>query len=106
MIIESIFLAIFVFSLGGIILILARKLPLLNSLPQNGSADIRKHHIILNIEKRVRDVFVIFEKQILLHKFLSWTKVMVLKIETQIDVLLHKIRRKAQEVEKVKREKK
>ena len=40
------------------------------------------------------------EKQIFMHKFLSWTKVMTLKIETRIDALLQKIRKKAQQVDK------
>ena len=94
MLIESIFLAIFICSLGGVIFILNRKLPELNSLPQNGSAVIREHHVILNIQNRIRKTFVFFENQILFHKFLSWIKVMTLKIETRVDKLLHNIRKK------------
>ena len=100
MIIESIFLAIFVCSFGGLVLILLRKLPALNSLQTNGSLGIKKHRIILNTEGTIKNIFVFFEKQIFLHKILSWVKVMTLKIETRIDVLLHRIRKKAQQIDK------
>lgn len=91
---------IFILSLGGVIFILVRKLPELNMLPQHGTAGIREHHIVQNIEGRIKTVFVFFEKQIFLHKLLSWVKVMTLKIETKIDKVLHKIRKKAQQIDK------
>jgi hypothetical protein len=91
---ESIILIIFVVSLGGVIFILARKMPVLHTLPQNGNTGFKKHHIILDIEKRIKEFFIYFEKQIYLHKFLSWVKVMTLKIETKVDHLLHSIRQK------------
>ena len=100
MIIESIVSIIFVCSFGGVLLILARKVPVLNSLPQNGSVGIRKHQVILDIESRIKDIFISFEKQIFLHKLLSWVKVITLKIEIRIDDLLQKIRRKAQEIDR------
>ena len=87
-------------------LILVRKIPVLNSLPQNGSAGIREHHIILDIENKIKNVFVFFEKQIFMHKFLSWVKIMTLKIETRVDHLLHKLRKKAQQVDKKNNDKK
>ena len=94
MVIESIVLIILVLSLGGAIFVLARKIPALNLLPYNGSHEIKKHHIILDIENKIKDIFVSFEKQIFLHKLLSWVKIMVLKVETKIDSLLHRIRQK------------
>jgi hypothetical protein len=100
MLIESIFLAILVFSTGGLLLILLRKAPLLSSLSQNGTTGIKKHRFVLSLENKIKETLVYFEKQIFLHKLLSWTKVMILKIETQIDILLHKIRRRAQEGKK------
>jgi len=100
MVIESIALIILVCSLGGLSLILIRKVPTLTVLPHNGSTGIRKHRIILNAEDKVKGILVFFEKQIFLHKFLSWVKIMTLKIETRVDVLLHKIRKKAQQVDK------
>jgi hypothetical protein len=103
MLIEYIILAVLICSFAGVLLILTRKLPVLNSLPQNGTTGIRRHHIILNIEEKIRNILVYFEKQILLHKFLSWVKVMTLRIETKTDALLHKLRRKAQEVDKNKK---
>jgi len=100
MILGSIILIIFICSLGGILLILIRKAPVLSSLPQNGTTGIRKHQIILGLESKIKELGLFFEKQIFMHKFLSWVKVMTLKIETRIDVLLHNIRRKAQQVDK------
>ncbi len=95
MLTESIFLAILICSLGGIILILIRKIPVLNSLPQNSSTGIREYKIILIIENKVKSILGFFERQIFLHKFLSLVKVMTLKIETRIDLALHKIRQKS-----------
>ena len=106
MLIESIVLFIFVCSLGGVLLILIRKVPVLNSLPQNGSVGIKKHQVILNIENKIREIIVSFEKQIFLHKFLSWVKIMILKIETKIDVLLHKVRKRAQQIDQENKDKK
>ncbi len=94
MLIELIVLIIFVCSLGGVLLILVRKVSVINSLPQNGSTGIREHRIISEIESKLKNAINFFEKQIFLHKFLSFIKVMVLKIETRIDHLLHKIRQK------------
>lgn len=106
MLIESIVLAIFVVSFGGILLILIRKMPVLVELPQNGKTGIRNHHVILNIENRIKKIFVLFEKQIFWHKFLSWVKCMIMKIEVQIDHLLHSIRKKAQKVDNELKDKK
>lgn len=100
MLVELIISIIFVLSFGGALLILARKMPVLSSLPQNGSTGIKKHHYILELEQKLKNIFIYFEKQIFLHKFLSWVKVLTLKIETQIDHLLHNIRKKAQRVDK------
>ena len=65
MITELIFLIIFILSLCGILLILARKVPVLNSLPQNGSTGIRKHHVILDAENKIKEILISFEKQII-----------------------------------------
>lgn len=97
MILNSIVLVIFICSFGGILFILARKIPALNSLPQHGTTGIRKHKLVLRIENRIKEVSVFFEKQIFLHKFLSFVKVMILRIETRIDILLHKIRKRNQQ---------
>ncbi|MEI7425167.1 MAG: hypothetical protein WCK10_03550 [Candidatus Staskawiczbacteria bacterium] len=102
MIIESIILIIFVCSLGGVIFILARKIPVLSSLPENGSTGIKKHKIILKTESKIKEVLNFFEKQIFLHKLLSWIKILILRVETKIDVLLHKIRKKNQQEKKDK----
>ena len=85
---------IFILSLSGVIFILVRKIPALNSLPQNANTGIRNHHIVLKIENRIKNVSVLFEKQIFLHKLLSWIKVMTLKIEIRVDHLLHRLRQK------------
>ncbi len=97
---ELIITIIFILSLGGLTFLLARKMPALNSLPHNGTTGIKKHHTISNLENRIKTIVVYFEKQIFLHKFLSWVKIMTLKIETRVDHLLHDIRKKAQKVDK------
>ena len=88
--IELIIFVIFILSFAGLLFIFWRKMAVVNSLPSNGTTGIRKHRIILNIENRIKNVFVFFEKQIFWHKFLSWIKVMTLKIETRVDHLLQK----------------
>jgi len=106
MIVELTISIIFILSLGGTLFILARKIPVLNSLPQNGTTGIKKHQIILDTENKIKEILISFEKQILLHKFLSWVKVMTLKIETRVDMMLHIIRKKAQQIDKDISEKK
>lgn len=95
--IQLIALIIFIISFGSIIFMIVGKLPVLAELPKNGTAGIRDHKYILHFEEKIKKILVSFEKQIILHKLLSWSKVFVLKIETQIDHLLHSIRRKAKE---------
>ena len=99
MIIEYIILGIFFVSFAGVLIMLARKIPVLNGLPQNGTTGIRKHRFILHTEDKIKNIFVAVEKQILLHKLLSWVKIMTLKLEVRIDRLLHGIRKKAQQVD-------
>jgi len=94
---------IFFVSLAGVLFVLYRKLPVLSSLPKNGTTGIKEHHYFLHVEKKVKDLFLFFEKQILLHKALSFVKIMVLKAETKIDHLLHKIRKNAQKIDKDKK---
>ncbi len=106
MLIETIILIIFILSFAGVLFILVRKLSVLNSLPQNGTTGIRKHHIILDIENQIKEILISFEKQIWLHKLLSWVKVATLKIETRVDMMLHRIRKKAQQIDKEISEKK
>ncbi|MCX6721144.1 MAG: hypothetical protein NT026_00865 [Candidatus Staskawiczbacteria bacterium] len=92
--VELIVTIIFVLSFVGVLLILVRKIPALNTLPQNGSMGIKNHHFIAGIENRFKGVLAAFENQIYLHKLLSWVKVMTLKVETKVDHLLRKIRQK------------
>jgi hypothetical protein len=100
MIIESIILIIFVCSLGGALLILIKKIPAVSSLPQNGTSGIKKYRFISNTENKIKEILISFEKQIFFHKILSWIKCLTLKFETKIDKLLHKIRKKAQQIDK------
>jgi hypothetical protein len=106
MIIESIILAIFVCSFGGAVLILAKKLPILNTLPHDETTGIKKHRIILDAENKIKNFLLAIKKQIYFHKFLSWAKCMIMRIEVKIDHLLHGIRSKAQKVDKDLKEKK
>jgi len=94
---ELIALTILILSLGGVLFILYKKIPGLITLPQNGKIDFRNNRHFSKVEEKIKSVFLVFEKQILLHKFLSWVKCIILKIEVKIDHLLHNIRKKAQE---------
>jgi len=97
MLVESIILAIFLCSLGGIVVILARKLPALNTLPQNGSTGFKKNQIVLEVEGRIKNFYSFFARGIILHKVLSWSKCQIIKAETWIDEVLHGLRKKAKE---------
>ncbi len=103
---ELILSIIFVLSFGAVLLIFARKMPVLVTLPKNGRTGIKKHQIILDTENKIKEILIYFEKQILLHKFLSWIKCMTLKAEVKIDHLLHSIRRKAQQIDRDLKDKK
>jgi hypothetical protein len=91
---EIIFLIILILSLGGVAVILSKKVPVLHTLPHHGNTGIKKHRLVLNAQNRVKGISKYFEKQIFMHKFLSWVKVMTLKVERRVDELLHKIRQK------------
>ncbi len=98
--IELIATIIFAVSILAIVFILYSKAGALATLPRNGKTGVRNHHIVLNIENKIKDILLSFEKQILLHKFLSWAKCFVMKVEVKIDHLLHGIRKKAQQADK------
>ncbi len=92
---------IFLVSLLGILFILGRKIPELATLPQNGHHGFKKTKLVISLEKKIKETyFQLFEKQLLLHKLLSFVKVWTLRIETKIDHLLHGIRKKAQQLDK------
>ena len=99
--IQLIALIIFLISILGIVFIFYKKVPALAKLPQNGHHGFKKNEFILNLENKIKHYyFNLFEKQMLLHKFLSWIKVITLKAEVKIDTLLHSIRKKAQQIDK------
>lgn len=100
---ELIALIILILSLGGIFVILAKKVPELAILPKNGKTGFKKHRLILELEKKFRALhFDLFVKKLLLHKLLSWAKCLVLKVEVWLDNLLHGIRKNAQQINKPK----
>jgi hypothetical protein len=103
---ELFFLIILVISFGGIAFIAWRHLNDLNALSKNATHGIKKHRIILDMEDKLKDIFLVVEKQVYLHKFLSWIKSIILKLEAKIDYFLHNIRKKAQQVDKKRKEKK
>lgn len=104
--IELFFLIILIVSSGVIAFIVWRHLDDLNSLPKSGIQEVKKHRIILNIEDKLKDIFLVIEKQVYLHKFLSWLKSIILKLEVKIDYFLHNIRKKAQQIDKKRNGKK
>ena len=98
---------IFIISVIGIFFILGKKTPLLARLPHDGHHGFKKHRIILHAEKKIKEaLFHVFERQMWLHKLLSFIKVWTLKTEVYVDHLLHGIRKKAQELDKEVRKRK
>lgn len=89
---ELIATIILIVSLAGIAVILYRKVPVLVELPEVVEKPPGEN-IFLVIKKKIKGVF---PKQIVLHKILSWIKILTLKIETKIDKLLNIVRKKAQ----------
>lgn len=98
--IELFFLITLLISIAGIVFILSKKMPALNTLPHHGSAGIKKHKAVLKIQSKVKRISTYFENQIILHKLLSWIKIATLKVERIVDEKLHKIRKKAQKKNK------
>jgi hypothetical protein len=99
--IELIIFIILILSLGGVFAILYKKAPKIATLPKSGRVGIKKHRIISELEEKFKSLhFDLFVKKLLLHKILSWIKVMTLKLEVKIDHLLHKIRKNAQKLDK------
>ncbi len=99
--IQLIAFIIFMVSVGGIFLMLARKAPVLATMPQNGSTGLRKPALATKAEKRIKELhFHFFSKQMLLHKILSTFRIWTLKTERYIDTMLHGIRKKAQELDR------
>lgn len=95
--VESIAIIIFLVSLLGIALVLFFKAPTVITLPKDSISDIKRSKIVSGAENRIRKVTSLFSDRIVLHKFLSWAKCRVIKIETWIDEMLHGIRKKAKE---------
>ncbi len=99
--VQLIALIILIISTSVVVFILYKKIPVLVQLPQNGHHGLKKPEFISKIERKIKDKhFHFFEKQMLLHKLLSFTKVWILKIETKIDKILYGVRKKAQELDK------
>ena len=104
--IQLISFIIFIVSFCGLVLMLYVKIPAIANLPKNGHHGIRKPKVFKKIEKKIKDThFHVFKKQVFLHKLLSKTKIWILKTETKIDKLLHRIRKNVQELEKKKKKK-
>ena len=99
--VELIALGIFFVSAIGAAFILLRKMPILADLPKNGHHGFKKPELAARAEKKIKELhFHFFTKQILLQRILSKLRLWVLKIERSVDVRLHGIRKKAQELDK------
>jgi len=87
-------------SLVGIFFIISRKVSVLSAMPQNGDHGFKKPELLARVQNTIKaHHFHFFEKQMLLHRILSFVKIWTLRIETKIDTLLHGIRKKAQELD-------
>ena len=88
--IELIVLIIFLLSLGGIIFIMYKKLPILLQMPETQEG-FQKEKFSKKFQERIKG-FISFDKLIVL-RFLSKVRVYVLKIEKYIDSYLQRTRR-------------
>jgi len=103
---ELIVTIILILSILGIVFISFRKMSDLVKLPQNDQGAFFGGVATSKIQNKIDAIFLVFRRQIFLHKFLSWVKVMTMKIEVKIDNLLHGIRKKAQKIDKELKDKK
>jgi len=87
---QLIVLIIFVLSLGGIVFILVRKIPVLSQLPEVHEG-VQKENIFNNWINKIKNIS---PDKIILLKFLSKTRVLVLKLEKVVDNWLQKMRKK------------
>ena|SRR5581483_4206535 len=88
---------IFLVSVAGIAFLVVKKMPQVAQVSERGTMTFKKGGWVVNLEKKVKDAYVhFFEKQIPLHKFLSFLKVLILKTERRVDHWLHGIRKKSQ----------
>jgi preprotein translocase subunit SecF len=95
--IQLIIFIIFILSLAGIIFISYRKIPELIDLAESPKTEFAKPKSIAKLEHRIKKISEIFQKHVLLHKFLFSVKCIVSKTEHRIDNWLHNIRKKAQQ---------
>lgn len=94
---------IFIVSTLGALWILNRRMPEVAQMPQNGGSGLRSHRWIAAAEEKARELAESFDKNVWMHRVLSWVKVLILKVEVQIDHLLHGVRKKAQKKTRAKK---
>jgi hypothetical protein len=90
--IELIATIIFLVSLCGIAVILYRKVPVLAQL-SNAKGRGTKRNFISETESIISDFYSVFLKQKLLHKSLSWLRIIALRTEAKLDSLLRNLRK-------------
>ncbi|MFA5878208.1 MAG: hypothetical protein WC845_02460 [Candidatus Staskawiczbacteria bacterium] len=88
--VEFIALIIFVISFGGVIFILVKKMPILEQLPEVHEG-AKKEKVVHVLRDRLKGYS---PDKVILLKALSRIRVVVLKIEKQIDGWLQKMRKK------------
>lgn len=101
MIVQLIALAIFLVSMVLIFLMVSKKIPMLLELPEQGHHGFTTPRVIADVQKKIRDKhFHFFQKKMLLHGILSRSRLLILKLEKQLDTVLSGIRKNAQELDK------
>ena len=93
--IQLIAFVIFIISFLGVSFMLYRKMPALNTLPQQGKAGFKKYNVVVNLENKAREIVEYFDHIAFIHKIVSLIKILVLKIEVKVDALLHSLRKEA-----------
>jgi len=91
---------IFIISAGIVSFILYFKVPLIANLPKDGNHGFKKPKVVAHVERKIKDThFHVFQKQVFTQKFLSKTKVLIMKAEAKVDELLNLIRKNARDLE-------
>jgi len=92
---ELIAIICLIFSLGGIGVILFRKIPILVELPEIIERP-KKENLIFTLKKKIKEInpFKDFSYDIFLQKLLTRIKILTLKTENKTSTLLQKLREK------------
>lgn len=98
--IELISLMVFLYSLVGIIVIIYKKIPLLKNMPKAETVNFNWKNIFSKLQNSSFWEKSYFNINVFLQKTLSKIKILTLKIENKVSLLLQKLREHSQKKKK------